>query len=760
MDLRKCREQLRIFVALIVVASLAYAAPLFGGATFVGRDHLTWTLPAKEAIAQALRAGHIPAWWESVNLGVPLASNPAHSALYPPTWLVAVAPLPWGVDALLIAHVLFAGFGAAALSRRWGAQPGGAILAGSALMLSGFTSSTVVHGVPILTLSWLPWICWAADRLAERTTLRATLVLAAFVAGELLAGDPSFALVGGWLAIVIAAVRGRARVRALIAVIAGNVSALALAGVTVLPAASLLAESSRSNGLEGRVGATWSMHPARVIEIVWPQVFGDPNQATEHLARSVANAADSLALSPSWALSVYVSLPIVLLASFCCANSGRRMRWLLAGVAFFLVLAVGRFTPIYGVYRFIFLPERIVRYPEKYLFGAVVLVCAMAGVGWSTLGKRGVLIFGAAALALASAVVLVRTFGRTLAYAAGDPTALDPSVDVGASLRHTVSGGIAGVVVLVMVTAVLFVARKRPRIMHVGIVVIVGHLVLCHWRLLPTFDRDIVARPPKILSNIGAGHRLSRTVRHLTRPRDPLPVQARTLYESAVPNVAAPFGFTYLLGYDQGQSAEFDHWLPEIEAAGDRAADRFAADLAIVERETNHEPVLGTDEPYGPYAVVHNDGARPRAFFTNSWHWRATEPTADELFATEGIVLSGRGNDGPGHELSPCAIESPRPEIVRLTCDATTDGYAVLLDAFAIGWSATVDDRPAKIERAEMICRAVSITAGHHVLEFRYTTPGLALGAAISLLSWILLVCVYFATRFSRRTMLTSDQDR
>src|SRR4051812_24501540 len=127
----------RIAASLALVVVVAYAAPLLGGATFVGRDHLTGTVPAKQAIADALHAGHLPEWWDGVDLGVPLAANPAHSVFYPPTFLVGVVPMPFAADLLQILHVLLAGLGSAALARRFGANSWGCVLAGSAFMLGG-----------------------------------------------------------------------------------------------------------------------------------------------------------------------------------------------------------------------------------------------------------------------------------------------------------------------------------------------------------------------------------------------------------------------------------------------------------------------------------------------------------------------------------------------------------------------------------------------------------------------------------------------
>ncbi|MCX7016032.1 MAG: hypothetical protein NTW86_26330 [Candidatus Sumerlaeota bacterium] len=69
-------------------------------------------------------------------------------------------------------------------------------------------------------------------------------------------------------------------------------------------------------------------------------------------------------------------------------------------------------------------------------------------------------------------------------------------------------------------------------------------------------------------------------------------------------------------------------------------------------------------------------------------------------------------------------------------------GFVLLRDAFASGWSATVDGQRAPLLRAEGLFRAVPAPGGRHVVEFRYSAPGLKPGlalAALGALAWIAL---------------------
>jgi uncharacterized membrane protein YfhO len=74
----------------------------------------------------------------------------------------------------------------------------------------------------------------------------------------------------------------------------------------------------------------------------------------------------------------------------------------------------------------------------------------------------------------------------------------------------------------------------------------------------------------------------------------------------------------------------------------------------------------------------------------------------------------------------------------------------VLLDEWTQGWSATVDGVAAPIERADVVFRAVAISAGSHRVELRYRTPGLRSGALLALFGWLTFLALVVALKVSR----------
>ncbi|MSP62139.1 MAG: hypothetical protein EXR72_17755 [Myxococcales bacterium] len=373
--------------ALIVALPLmVYAPVLFFGKTFILRDHAMYVVPSRWHLARALASGQLPEWWSAVGLGAPFAANPAHCVFYPPAWLAGVLPVAFGADLLLLLHIAWGGLGLMLLSRRLGARPLGAVVAAASFMLSGYFSGVLPQCLAPLTLAWTPWIGWGADRLAAASTsreaLRRGLELAALFAAAILSGDPAGILDAGLVAGMVLLARAptwRTGARGLAIVAGAAAAAVALAALLVVPSLHLLGDSERASGVNLAAAEEFSMHPLRLLEMFWPGLLGDPFEPA-------ANVLAALDPNPAgvWAYSLHLGAGVVALAWFGAAKGARDRRILLASAAVLLLLAMGKYTPVHALYYNLVPIARLVRFPEKHAAGAIVLLAALAGAGFST----------------------------------------------------------------------------------------------------------------------------------------------------------------------------------------------------------------------------------------------------------------------------------------------------------------------------------------------------------------------------------------
>jgi uncharacterized membrane protein YfhO len=89
---------------------------------------------------------------------------------------------------------------------------------------------------------------------------------------------------------------------------------------------------------------------------------------------------------------------------------------------------------------------------------------------------------------------------------------------------------------------------------------------------------------------------------------------------------------------------------------------------------------------------------------------------------------------------------------VTLDVEAPTKDWLVLSDVLLPGWGATVNDRPAAIDRADGVFRRVQVPAGRSVVEFRYQPTSFRIGLFLMLLSiGALAACAAAAIRAQGR---------
>jgi hypothetical protein len=113
---------------------------------------------------------------------------------------------------------------------------------------------------------------------------------------------------------------------------------------------------------------------------------------------------------------------------------------------------------------------------------------------------------------------------------------------------------------------------------------------------------------------------------------------------------------------------------------------------------------------------------------------------ADPL--SEESVVEGPVPSGAGRAVGEATLAEDRPERVAISVLTDRPALLVLNDAYAEGWTATVDGARAEILPANYLARGVWVPAGAHEVVFRYATPGLVAGwlvlgaAALALAGW------------------------
>lgn len=344
-------------------------------------DTFLYFYPYWQAAAEALKSGRIPLWNPDIFMGAPFLANSQAGFLYPLNWpLWWLFSTPYAVSASILLHIFIAGWGTYLAGRRaLSLGRGAALLAAGLFALGGYLTAQVEHINQLQGLAWLPWyfvglrplLSGEKSRPSQRMILRSALSFGILATLQLLAGHTQTVFISGvavgiWLFVWWVQLEERAdnAWRLALVLALGGVLAALLAAAQLLPTLELTQQSSRQGGLLLNEVLSFSWHPL-------------------HLTRALLPAYSRPLFSEYVAILPVTGLVLAVVGAW----SWRRDRYVFPWVVLVmvsLVLALGRFTPVY--YLLGNLPGfDLFRVPARWLAPAMLGVALLAGFGWQQL---------------------------------------------------------------------------------------------------------------------------------------------------------------------------------------------------------------------------------------------------------------------------------------------------------------------------------------------------------------------------------------
>jgi hypothetical protein len=761
----------RPFLWTLGILCAAYL-PLFLGKILFFRDIAHWTYPARAFLREAIVRGELPGWNPYQGLGFPVFGDPLYGVFYPPNWLFALVGPGWVASMLnwqCFAHMAWGAAGVCWLARRLGGSSKAIMIAGLAWALSGYTTAQWTSGLLLFADAWVPWvaaghIALLDSMLVEGTAWRRGLVKAALpTVFAVLLGEVFLAMVGAGFGVVFAIVlhaverRGdaqlpRAWAKWLLGATAAVVLAFAAGAVVIVPARLLLGSTERAAPLLRAIAESCSLHPLRLVEFALPSFMGDAYGVFPAAAVVGEPRLDGLPLS--YSMYFGASVIALVLAAF---GRGRRLAWALGALATFaLLLSFGKHTPVHAIFRRIVFPLAYMRYPEKYAVLVVAMLALLASLGARRIlsdepqpwRRTGILFL----LIIASGVIAAFTL---------------PPAWIVFAVHGALLGGLA---ILGMLAVHLLAARASPLAPIVLVAVVVFDLSAAAWPLQGFGPRQIASGPPP-----AARFALERR----TQPEPPprlyrsnliddtvkqwVPTTSNAegefrLTHTLVTNTANAWGIATLPGYDAAIPALADRVWEAGLAVGQSALRLQGADYAILpvnfpaatkDDRPGLQPLM---DPLPGARLYHVPDALPRVFLARHAQVLSDDEALRRLYEPD--IVAGNSawlapvNDAPVALAPPgragtCALELYRNNRVVALCSAREPGLAVFVEQYDRGWHATVDDRPVRLLRANLIMRALPIEAGTHRIVLEFRTPGLAAGAVVSVLALLLLAALW-----------------
>jgi hypothetical protein len=753
-------------LALAVVVT--FGAALFTDQVFYERDILNYWGPHIEVFVRAVAEHALPLWNPYTGFGAPLLADPNFALAYPPTWLnLVMAPASY-YKLLVVCHCAWGGLGVLLLARHRGLPPAASLVAAAAFCLSGpfLSAASLFHHYT--GAAWMPWVLLGFQRLLRDPSAGNALRLGVAAALQILAGSGDLCLMTLLAGIFLLPGRegphGRAPLSAtsLRFGLLALVLALGLAAVQWIPTRELVASGVRSE--QGNQSLYWSLHPASLPDVAaLGAVSGLP--LAPAVRKDLYEDGDPLLRSLYWG-------PLTLvLALLGLALPGPGRLGLVAGLAFFVLAALGRHTPFYPL--LLHLPVfPLLRYPTKYLWGATLFAALLAGLGASSWARPWTQVERRRAAPVAAFVGLGAL--AALAYAAAvhfQPAILSRWLANGASPASPESPVTQAVVAALLLgaasVAILLRSTERPA---PGIALLsllaVADLVRAGRGVNPVGPKALFLARPALLATLKA-EGAPRLYNSASRPHQPVefpvrgPANWRTEWirplgaiDRLIPPTPSRWGlfgsfdgdFTGLGGHSYGGLTTLMH------AARDRVEGTALLRLSGVDYVvTLDRGVFGgslpeaarVDSVYAsPVFLLSVPNSSPRVFVVDGVRPVAESDAVSVLIGSNfdsgrEVLISGRAEATVSRAdfRGSARLLSRRADSLSLEADLDGPGMLVVLEAYHPGWRASVDGLAAPILRANALFRAVPLPAGHHRVEMLFRPPSATLGAALSLVT-------------------------
>jgi len=754
-------------LGLLAALTLLFFWPMLAGRVPCLRDSFIDCYPWRVFGREAFRAGHVPLWNPYSCCGKPFVANTQSAFFYPLHLIFYLLPLPWALSVSTVVHVFLAGAFTYALVRHLGSGRAGGVLAAIAFMFSPMLVSRIEFMALFDCLTWTPLAVLALDRAMEHPSPRRCAHLALVLAVQFLSGYPNELVLCGialglWWALRLAWLRWSADapgrwslgwVGATLPV--AVLLALGLSTLQLLPTLELVPQSSRMQMGDERMGSSFS--PPGLLLLVFPYLWGKPGWVSVYWGPSVHEF---------WLGTVYVGLgPLVLALA---GRGGRFARKAAAAIAVLAVLlAMGPHAPLYSVLERWLPLFTLFRWPAKFLSIAVLFLAVLAGLGLDRLRRgedagRAALLAAALAAVAVVFVALLPRFPSLLVSTSGGPESPLAAADGAELARHVAEvwpasrAGAAGLVACAALFAGAWRGRVRGRAL--AALIIAGTFVDLYGASQPLMlyqDRAL----------FGPGNRLlgeSAREPGLPRMHCSFHVAQQLLYgcAGAQPYVWAHDGLVgdSNLGdhvfRDWGGDAlrlrdydDFHRYLDRGPQLPEKDLERFrdlAAIRYVVDSTFDVDAVDGALR-CGALQVTRRDSALPRALIVGAC---AVEPNADRhigvlanpRFDPRRMVLLDEPPEAPVAFDATGTVEGLAYDWneTSLTADCSGDAMLLLNDVYYEGWSATVDDQPVPIHRANHVFRAIRVPHGRHRVRFVYAPLSFQLGVGLSLVNAVL----------------------
>ncbi len=707
------------------------------------------------AIRRALEHGELGLWAQYQAGGRPMWASQQAAPLFPLTWLAFLLPFWHALAWIAALKLCVAALGVYLLGRWIGLERGPAMMAATAYAFCAYLNDTLQFPISSV-MSMIPWVMLMAGRVARRGKALDAIGLALVVGLILLTGFPeliAIALGGVVFYALYELVRSvpnserdghASKSRRLALLIGGGLGGLALSA----PALALFVEFLGVASSTYRGGFN-SFPNSVAYAFFFPELWGRPDKAIGQFGP----------LNYTERTAYLGAVPLLLAVGGIVARRprGEHLFWMIFTV---VVVLISMHTFVHSFVAGLPGPDhvKLLRTLSLVELGGALL----AGLGlqaWldANARQRRRMMLAMVLAGLVPAAFLLRNtnpFPHFFAALRQLPSLSRDAVDEKSFIKQCVAwrwlilGGLG--------LGVLALFQRVPRNLALTLLIALTAVDLI------TVDAGFNPQIPLSEANPPTPSALAYAQSHVGHGRISGMVFPGSVEFPA--DLAERYGLRDVQTYDFPESGRWvrlwsaygqstsgqNNWsstLPSSHLALDAFAVKYVFPPAGVRGPLSLKPVY--EQPQGSQLVLENRTALPRAWVAYGWRTASSPASAAaatvasstaELFR-EPVLEEASRSPGVRIRRPPGTVSFliDRGERVKLRADVLTTGYLVLDDSYYPGWDARVDGHPEKVVPANENFRAVAVTPGVHMIEFRYRPASFRISAILSILTAVAL---------------------
>lgn len=752
-------------LGLICLLVFSFREAFVSGKAFFVLDVGGLHYPLRVFTAETIARGQIPLWNPYAFTGYPHLAGSQVGVLYPLNFLFLVLPPHVAMTWFIGVHGALAGVFMYILARELVGDSVAAFISALAFMFSGPVQAQIINLNFMSGGIWLPLIFFLFERSLNRKSYSYAMLAGVVFGLQLLVGNPQIVFCSAVMLATYGVYYAYRTVRSsanktwqscsapMLSLLVLLVVGLGLSAVQVVPTNELRSLSTRKGGLPYNSLVSFSLPPWQLATLLWPDLWGKPLTTYRGLPNF-------------WEFYAYIGvLPLMLIPFSWRRRVNAHVSFLFVMAAVSLILALGGYTPLYLLLRYV--PGfNLFRAPARWMFVTAFSLSILAGFGFSTLANLTNKELGeqatrwptlSKAMALTFLWVVVITSAFLLVLQPGD-TFGDRYKAALASLRASAypmlfSTFLTGAGFLLL-TAYLrcSLSLRTFRIISLGLVAI--DLLVANRDVNPLRDPSYFTRQYDSTAFLQKDASLYRI---LPMSDDPLDDIRSLMYD-----VPTMYGLSSVHGGSALVTSRYAAFMDKVDPADGRWLGLLNIKYVIAHRDEPIPVTLPVAYEDEHLTIYENKAVLPRAFVVHeievipSGQAILERLVSDDFDPQQTLILEERpphpiaAKSGLTHDGSWAQVISYLPNEVVVEARASPGGFLFLADAYYPGWKAYVDGEEEKVYAADYLFRAVFLPGGEHRIEFRYEPRSFEVGLAISSLT-LLVLCVVALTRVVRR---------